>query len=294
MADIQPTRRFASLTEIINAYYRNSSINLSREPITRAAEAVHCAWQTVLANAVLDGADGIRHDTAGLAHLMANYAWLEALPLIAGGYSVTGLAALRRSIEFCCLAAKISASEERANDWLNTTSDTKARARFHRQCRIPNAYNREQYRYLWPLIAFYDIASDCGVHANVQAVSGSFNGVNDGRIFFTHQRSQEDALVDLIDAIGLGFWEYSAMIQTLSPHIKEVESGEDSERAARAAVTELLEGFADYQKRTGKSPGDIAQAILTGNLEPWESRFREFVERFSPKPRKCPKCGHEI
>jgi hypothetical protein len=283
----QPAPSLLACAEIIPENFR--ALMNALEPVSRTAQAVHEGFLTLIHGGVEVSTEG--QMAANVMCIYGHFGWTEAMVLTGAANQPLGLAAARRSVEFCCYAAKVVKNNKRARDWIMLDEDKAAGVRFHKACQIPVAYDSKDYRFLWPLIAHYDLASEYGVHANFTSLASMAGGFTENKGLFNQQSDRPQTISNTITMIVLGYRLYNAMLRILDPCVKDKKKQEQTWEYAREEVKKLrLEYARDVYK--GRVPEQVVYGILTDRVTGWEQRFKEYVERSRPKPRKCPKCEH--
>jgi Zn finger protein HypA/HybF involved in hydrogenase expression len=193
-------------------------------------------------------------------------------------------------VEFCCYAAKVVGNDKRALDWMAAGEDAAAAVRFHRPCQIPIAYESDDYRFLWPLIAFYDLASDYGVHANFGSLAGAYGGSTEKQLFLNQQSGADLTIRATILLTGLGYRVYKAMLHILKPCIMDSKQQDRTFEYVREEVKNLRLSLAK-SSYVGQVPGRVVFDILADRTPLSVKQFKEYVRRVK---KKCPKCGEPV
>jgi hypothetical protein len=278
MSNETPRNSLPPLTSYATVIHDNFTEMMKHmTPISAAAEAVHKGFDVLLGEASAVNS-GLMITPAVMA-LAAHHSWIEGFVLTGAGHGETGLAAARRGMEFCFYAAKTAESEKRVKDWWNLEDDPKAAGRFRGQTHIPCTYSREKYRFLWPLIVLYDLASEAGVHANPASIAPRL--IMEEAIFtLRHQMDREETISRAVHMAVIGHQLYRAFSRILGPCVRNGDLQRQMMSFADEREKELRLGYARHTFK-GRVPAKVIIDILTGNRSAMEARFKELV-------RNCP------
>lgn len=209
-----------ALTEFANAWVDNlKSLSAAFPAVSAAAEAINQTYQVLTNEDVVPDVDDIPGGVAATITFAAHVAWAEAYVLVAAGQVETGLAALRRYIEYTAYAAKVGSSEKRARDWMHQRTDIAARRSFSGECRIPLAYAAEKYNDLWQLLVVYDMSSYFGVHGNWETVATKVRSVDNEKIILSYQTSWSIVLPATGLAVLMGYRGLTSAVKTLHSNL---------------------------------------------------------------------------
>lgn len=162
---------FTSLTKFAEIIPNNLSVFFAEYPnLAGAAEAINQAFDSLL---YYHCRPDTQKPSVWAPYMMgfgAYSSWNLAYILTASGHFDSGLADVRRAIEFACFAAKASQDEKKAIAWMEQSDNPEAKQIFISTCTIPRCYTSEKYRFLRQLILAYEYANYYGVHANLKSI----------------------------------------------------------------------------------------------------------------------------
>jgi hypothetical protein len=284
-----------SLLECADAL-RDNFVNMMKanQPLLEAGDTVHRSLDRLLSEQVaVDPADGGAF-TAAIMGVVSRFCWVNAIFLAGGGEAAGAMGAARRSVELCCYAAKVIKNPDRAKDWITSCTDTAARSRFLGQCKIPTAFNGKDYKFLRPMLALYDMASDLGIHANFESIAHAWEGECDGRVYLRHISEPGDSLSNAVDVVVVGYWLYTALAEILAPCIKDRDAQKAEQASLEKTVKRLCDSFSRFQVQNKTLPSPFILSVVSGDKQPWTKLYQEFLKRSQPKRRECPECGHKF
>jgi len=274
------------LSEFIDTVHENYHAIRQNEPmLAETAEAVHSAFQELL-----HGPSQAMYESDGIAHALiwkTHETWIEAHSISAGGQSDLGRSALRRSIEFCCNMAKIIGNNRRTSDYINFHTDSKAEARFRKAAKIPDAFESERYRQFWPLIYYYDPASDMGTHANLGTLAGKWQGVEGDTARYNYQVSAGDAFWQSAFTAHVGYQMLTIIRDLWRPRLKDPSVADQLYAYATEKRRHLVLDIARRQ-HPGGIPGHLISTIIDKDRTAHQNWCLEQIQKRKERLKKPP------
>lgn len=245
--------------------------------ISCAAEAVHQLIDAMLFKSFCLDPDDIAMGTAMLMAFGAHAGWIQGYILTSSGHSESGLANVRRSVEFTCYAAKVVNNKKRALDWMHHRKDKEARKRFIRECSIPFAYVNDKYSYLRPLLVLYDQSNYYGAHGNFETLIRKYWETKDYDILFSYQDRKETVPMATGLIVLIGYRILQSLEVSLRPsldRVKLVDLFDYVSQAVRDARLRLAQ-----EEYDGHIPENVLRVIHTDDNSEIDLLFEEYLTR---------------
>jgi hypothetical protein len=281
--DLKATTGF-SVTQIADAIHANFDEMMLKIPVlSEAVETVNQGFDTLLTSIEpVELWEFVVHAMAIGAHS----GWLDGLILITVGHRETASGALRRAIEFCCYASKVTGSDSRAEDWCKFHEDAVARQRFCGVTKIPDSFRGRKYEAVQPLIVLHNMYSETGAHANMAALVGKWKGLQGSTLAWDYQVDYGQALSEAVIAVDAGRQIVEIFVDQLKNRIKDRKAVDKVIELAFKRSAKLRVEYAATRFPNGIPPGAV-KAIVTGDKSMMRGKFRSLLNKGNASELSC-------